>query len=97
MKKIFLLFLIFSLGLFQAQYDSNRFTEAESQEAVSTQSTQNGDGTGNPPGCPPEFPDCDPLPAPIDDYIPLLLITATGLILFNAKRQQHLKPSPKRF
>lgn len=86
MKKIFILYLLFSIVFLQAQQISNRFAEAE-QEEVSVSSTM--DTVPGPPqrDCPPEVEDCDPLPVTIDDYIPLLLITATGLMLLNQKRK----------
>ena len=82
MKKIFILYLLFSIAFLQAQQTSNRFAEAEDLE-LSTNSTM--DVPPGPPVCP-EGQECDPPPAPIDDYIPLLLITAIVFMFFSQRK-----------
>lgn len=87
MKKIFILYLLFSIAFLQAQQTSNRFAEAEAQELIMDSTMEVPPGPPN-TKCPDGTEDCpDQLPAHIDDYVPLLLITAIVLILFNHRRQ----------
>lgn len=84
MKKI-LYILLFSISILTfAQGGPNRFMEEESLNTDSSQDLPSEEpanfGIGNPAG-----------PAPIDDYIPILVITAVGLIvLFSYKKKPSL-------
>lgn len=74
MKKILLILTLLIYGAAISQQSENRFQQSEDAEvAGDAYSTQNL-GPGGPPG------DDDPEPVPIDDYIPLLLIGAVGII-----------------
>ena len=80
------LFLFVSLIMVKAQEaEQNRFQQSENAATGNTNGSAiggvGGEQTedGNPPG------DVDPLPAPIDDYIPFLAISG-GLIIFYFKK-----------
>ncbi len=81
------LFLFVSLIMVNAQEaEQNRFQQSENAATGNTNGSAIGgvggeqtEDTGDPPG------DVDPLPAPIDDYIPFLAISG-GLIIFYLKK-----------
>ena len=65
---------------------SNRFQEAENTENTAAEAPENpheavlkeGDGPGNPPA------------EPIDDYIPVLLLVAMGIIAYQGYKKKTL-------
>ncbi|MBU4538415.1 MAG: hypothetical protein KJ689_07530 [Bacteroidetes bacterium] len=73
--------MLFSLSLYRAQGQTNRFDDPDNESAIeniSEKEPQMAESTG-PPG------DDD---LPIDDYVPLLLITAVGLITYHSYRKR---------
>lgn len=92
MKKITLsTFLFFGLMMLNAQQEEvNAFQQSENQ---TTGTTPEGAGpiratpgnqvqSGNPPH------DDDPLPAPIDDYLPLLFLAGSAIIVYLYKSKK---------
>lgn len=90
-KTIYLLLLVLSVSCF-AQQGSNPFAEPESRNTFSrdqgveersggekVQPSTQKDGGGNPGD-----------PAPIDDYLPLLVVVAVGLIVYHVRKQKQL-------
>ncbi len=89
-KTIYLILLVISVFGF-AQQGPNPFSEPESQNAFSRDNSvkderpkggqvQSLDGGGGNPG--------DPVPN--DNYIPFLLLTAVGLIIYQVRKQKQL-------
>ncbi len=83
-------FLLMFLGsiIVHAQKDENPFAESDKNSwAASDQKAEpemaNGD-PGNPDG------DDDPVPVPIDDYIPVLVIVAAGMIMYTTYHRKSL-------
>ncbi|MGV8914044.1 MAG: hypothetical protein ACOH1X_01210 [Kaistella sp.] len=79
MKKILgvILVMFFSIGFAQDQPE-NRFNEAEQEfNQDSNEPTAKGPVVAYGPGNPGE-------PVPIDDYIPLLIIAAVGIIVYKS-------------
>lgn len=84
MHKLFYIFLFFSGSLIQAQQEDNPFRASESQDEMSNNDKgldQPHAGPGNPGGE-------DDLP--IDDYLPLLAITAVGIIIYTTQKKRNL-------
>lgn len=86
MKNILFLF-IFCLGTgLQAQQDTNPFARsentAEGSDPNGKADPQAADGPGNPDGG-------DDLP--IDDYIPFLVITGVGIIIYTTHKKKKLQ------
>lgn len=93
-KTIYLILLVLSVSCF-AQHGSNPFAEPESRNTFSRDqgldersgggkvqpSTQKDLDTGG--GNPGD-------PAPIDDYLPLLVVVAVGLIVYHVRKQKQL-------
>ena len=88
MKKLLLLFLFFVGCLVYSNPQDNPFLESEKnpEMSITTDKINSTKETNTGPGDPTNDPD-DP-PAPIDDYLPLLLITAIGIIVYNARRNK---------
>ncbi|MBF8457223.1 hypothetical protein IV494_08505 [Kaistella sp. G5-32] len=91
MKNILYLFFIL-IGVFSyAQHGPNPFAEKESDNAFNRTNatkdneTQANDGTAFDPG---GGNPGDPLP--IDNYIPLLAVTAVGIILYSTRTKKKL-------
>lgn len=83
MKK-FIYIILFSISILTfAQKPPNRFMEEESVNAVSKEETTSAKMTLDNPG---NVGD----PLPINDYIPFLIITAMGLIVFTKYRKPTL-------
>lgn len=80
MKNIFLSLLFLAGSFVSAQ--NNRFGESEEVNAAEV-----GQGPGDDTGGG-DLEGDDPLPAPIDDYIPLLVIAAMGLIVYQGTRKK---------
>lgn len=88
MKSTLFLFIFFIGNILFAQQGDNRFSQSEKsnsnyEETTSAAEAANG-GPGNPPG------DDDPEPVPIDDYLPFLMITALGIIIYNTHKKKNL-------
>lgn len=84
MHKLFYIFLFFSGSLIQAQQEDNPFRAAESKDEIPSHDTgvdQPQAGPANPGG------DDD---LPIDDYLPLLVITAVGIIVYTTQKKRNL-------
>ena len=91
MKKFFLLLLLPYFSVVYSQQSTNRFdqedrSEMENRSAMGDRSMQNtneeeGDVVQKGPGNPGE-------PVPIDGYIPLLLITAVGFIIYQTCKEK---------
>ena len=88
MKKNISLILLFLFTIVFSQHSENRFDEeAASAFQNSTESNDNPidtdeepiGGPGNPGG-----------PVPIDDYIPLLVLTALGIIIYKTRKNRNL-------
>lgn len=84
MKKILLVFALFIYGLAISQQSGNRFDSSEGAENDANYNSTQNRGPGGPPG------DDDPDPVPIDDYIPVLLVGAFGIIIYRAYKKNHL-------
>ena len=85
MKNILLIFF-FCIGSWaQAQQESNPFSSAERNNEASKSEKNAFDtataGSGNP-----DTGDA-PVPVPIDDYLPLLVMTALGIILYTSHKK----------
>lgn len=85
MKKILYIILFFISVLGYSQQEANRFVESENADAITKdqtagdlQQTEPGDSGGGDPAD----------PAPIDDYIPLLLVVAVGIIGYSGYRKR---------
>lgn len=92
MKK-FAVLLLLMMGYFvQAQQESNPFLESEKTTENAGQGAMPEvptGGPGNGPG------DGDPLPTPIDDYLPALAIAAVGIIVYTVrKKKDYLTNNP---
>lgn len=84
MKNILFIFLFLTGSYLYAQNVENRFeqTDKNSQE-FSSQNTEPetlGGDPGNPGG------GDDPPPVPIDEYLPLLLLSAVGIIAYTTHK-----------
>ncbi|KEY18800.1 hypothetical protein [Kaistella antarctica] len=88
MRNLFFIIFILIGSLLSAQQlqHDNVFSEEEQKESTSDQPT-GGPGTTNPGG---DFED-DDVELPIDGYIPLLLITAFGIIIYKTRKNQDLR------
>lgn len=88
MKKIIVVLLIFSSYILQSQQEDNPFNETEkSFNEPKEDLNKEGDVVARGPGNPPK-------PLSTDDYIPLLIMTALGVIVYRAypkKRRNILK------
>lgn len=81
MKK-FIYIIIFSISILSfAQMGPNRFEESESVSAVPKEEVIQPPLASDNPGQPGD-------PTPIDDYLPLLVITAMGLIVYHQYRKR---------
>lgn len=92
MKKFFLLLLISCFTVVYSQQSTNRFDQedrsvVEDRSAMGDRSMQNSNeqeggvlqkGPGNPGD-----------PVPIDTYIPLLLLTAIGFIVYQTRKEKN--------
>ena len=88
MKSTLFLFIFFIGNILFAQQGDNRFSQSEKsnnsyEETHEAKESALGD-PGNPPG------DDDPEPVPIDDYLPFLMITAVGIIVFITHKKKNL-------
>ena len=93
MRKCFLLILIPFFSVAFSQQNTNRFDQEdrssmEDQSSMGDRATQNtndqaGEVVQKGPGNPGE-------PVPVDDYIPFLLITALGLIVYQVRKQKQV-------
>ena len=86
MKKFVFVFLLLIGCLVSAQHDANPFDEPETT-VENNEADEIGDVTnsaGNPDGTD------DPLPLPIDDYMPLLVIAAVGIIVCTAQKKKNV-------
>ena len=82
MKKTLFILILLIYGFSHAQEETNRFKESESTAAsVSAASSDPAEDFSGPPG------DDD---LPIDDYIPVLAITAIGIIVYVSYRRKSL-------
>lgn len=86
MKKFVFLFLLFMGCLVSAQHDANPFAEDEPtvENQESRDAGQVTNNVGNPDGTD------DPPPLPIDDYTPLLVIAAVGIIVYSTQKKKSL-------
>lgn len=91
MKQI-LLFLIIFLGtssIYMAQ--SNRFAESENNgNQYDANVSRNIDNVNNATLAEDDGPGDPPAPVPIDDYIPLLIMVAAGLIIYKTYHRKSL-------
>lgn len=81
MRNYFFLLFILCACFYNAQEKANRFNEAEDQtfNGFSTAVPESSAGPGtNQPGGGLEGDD----PVPIDDYVPALLVTALGIMIY---------------
>lgn len=86
MKNLLLLLVFLTAVVTQAQARPEQNPFAESDAAVAVD--QSGSAEDGSPGVPP--PDGDDPPAPIDDYIPLLVTIAAGLITYKTYGRKSL-------
>lgn len=82
MKKTFIIFLLMCFGFSSAQLEENRFKKSENGDrAVISNDEDLPGGPGDPPGS-------GDLDLPINDCLPLLVLTAAGLIVYYSKKQK---------
>lgn len=92
MKKYFIaIFVVILINMATAQEAvQNRFEESEHSAAEYTEgktdATAKGPVTAYGPGNPGE-------PVPVDDYIPLLLLTGVGIIFYTTYRKKQMTKS----
>ena len=89
MKKLLILFLFFIGSWMNSQQENNPFFKSENNAEVANskdeiKGNQATGGPGNPGG------GDDPLPVPIDDYTPMLLICAGGMIVYFSRKKSKL-------
>ena len=88
MKSTLFLFIFFIGNILFAQQGDNRFSQSEKSNngyEETHEATESAlGGPSNPPG------DDDPEPVPIDDYLPFLMITAVGIIVFITHKKKNL-------
>lgn len=87
MKKIIYIVLFFFSQSWYSQQEYNRFLESENSDAVGKDETI-GDNVEQTPDVMAKGPGNPNQPAPIDDYIPLLLLAAVGLIAYTTYRKK---------
>lgn len=81
--KNFLLIFFFCIGNWAvAQQESNPFSSAEQNNAANENEAAALGGPGNPDD------EDDPVPVPIDDFLPLLVITAVGVIIYETQKKR---------
>ena len=90
MKKLLFIFLFLTGSWINSQQEDNPFFRSENNAEVANskddiKESQATGGPGNPGG------DDDPAPVPIDNYLPVLLITASGMIVYFARKRKELK------
>lgn len=87
MNKLIFIFLFFIGSLVQSQQQDNPFFDAEKNTELSNANdgVKTGTDVAGKPGDPPTDPK-----APIDDYIPLLIITALGIIIYKTRKNRNL-------
>ena len=81
---ILIIFLFFGTGV-NAQQEDNVFQKSENQATgVDARKVSGNDQIkeGQPPG------DDDPVPAPIDNYIPVLIIAGISLVIYQNKKKK---------
>ena len=86
MKRFFILLLISLFTGINAQETKNRFEESEKggfERNIDHTNNQSSDNPQAGPGNPGNT-------VPIDDYIPFLLITALGLIVYQVRKQKQV-------
>ena len=77
MKKIISVFLLFCFGWSFSQFQSNENTfDDEVKTEVQSDEDEGPGGPGNPPG------------VPINNYLPVLVLTALGIIIVTKYRKQ---------
>lgn len=79
-KSFYIILLCFSVFVF-SQETNNRFQQNDHQNSGDSYYETQYASPGDPPG------DDDPPPTPIDDYVPLLAITAVGLIVYYSRKR----------
>ena len=89
-KTLYIFFCLIGTLHFAQGAAANPFEESEknSESKTSNQSnweSQNGDETAGDPGGGNPGPDL-----PIDDYIPLLVLTALGIIIYKTRKNRNL-------
>lgn len=87
MKNILLLFFFCIGSGATAQQESNPFSSAE-RNNPSHQNEATTYETGASPGNPDDGYDAPP--TPIDDYLPLLVLTAVGIIIYQTQKKRNL-------
>ncbi|QOW10574.1 hypothetical protein Q73A0000_09410 [Kaistella flava (ex Peng et al. 2021)] len=91
MKNVLFLFLFLIGGALQAEtpQEDNPFATTENTNRASLEANENvaARGPGAPPGGSKED---DAALLPIDDYIPLLVITALGIIIYTTQKKRNL-------
>lgn len=86
--KNYLFLVLFLIGsALSAQAQPNRFSEEE-QQSVNSSSAADDAPTGGPGTGSGDCLECDDLP--IDDYIPLLVLTALGIIIYKTRKNRNL-------
>lgn len=78
MKKILCVSLLFYFGIAFSQFNNNDNTFRENEE-VKVASDEDDGPPGNPPG------------VPINDYLPILILTAVGMMVIMTTKKQYKK------
>lgn len=84
MKKLFfIILLLFQMVVYAQPSSDNPFAREDANQEANAEISKNQVAASTEPGDPGET-------IPIDDYIPLLLIAAMGLIVYNTYRKKTL-------
>ena len=92
MKKIIVgLFLVFQVFLYAQEQETNTFQQSENAATGNNRGAIGGVGgeqieaDGNPPN------DGDPLPVPIDDNLPLLVVMGASVAVYHFRKKMMIK------
>ena len=92
MKKIIVgLFLVFQVFLYAQEQETNTFQQSENAATGNNRGAIGGVGgeqieaDGNPPN------DGDPLPVPIDDNLPLLVVMGASIAVYHFRKKMMIK------
>lgn len=92
MKKIIVgLFLVFQVFLYAQEQETNTFQQSENAATGNNGGAIGGVGgeqieaDGNPPN------DGDPLPVPIDDNLPLLVVMGASIAVYHFRKKMMIK------
>lgn len=87
-KIVFILSFLLCVSTSSQEYDQNKFRDNEHENSINQNSEKESDfGVANKATLGPTDP---PGPLPINDYIPLLVLTALGIIIYKTRKNRNL-------